>query len=373
MSLKATLFVAAATLALAPAAHAYEGLYGAIGAGITHIAADRDVKTVTSPRNFEVDADYQNGVGIYGALGYEYGNGWRTELEFNHRDNDARHWTSMPPVFSGFSGGALSGGISSWAFMANILRDFNPDQKINPYIGAGIGFAQLNAELSGAAPGAANGLTPLVVDDRHDGFAYQAIAGVAIGLAENLSLDISYRYFRTLGDAQFSGTLAGAPLTFDTVYDSHNLFAGLRWNFGGSAPAKVQYKDCWDGSSVPVTAECPPQLVEKAAAVPEPIEVIVYFDYDKFNLTPEASALIRETSQRALASDINAVRVEGNADRSGSSAYNQALSQKRANVVRDALVANGVPAETITTTAYGEDNPAKPTPDGVREPLNRRT
>jgi outer membrane protein OmpA-like peptidoglycan-associated protein len=122
-----------------------------------------------------------------------------------------------------------------------------------------------------------------------------------------------------------------------------------------------------------VSAECPPQLVEQQGALPDPIGVIVYFDYDKSNLTPEASQLVREAAQRALANDIQTVKVEGNADRSGSSAYNQALSQRRANVVRDALIANGVPADRIQTSAFGEDNPAKPTPDGVREPLNRRT
>ncbi|MEQ8749268.1 MAG: OmpA family protein, partial [Amphiplicatus sp.] len=161
---------------------------------------------------------------------------------------------------------------------------------------------------------------------------------------------------------------------FRSEYATLNLFAGVRWNFAAApAPVQVQYKDCWDGSSVPASAECPPQLVERQAATSEPVDVIVYFDYDKSNLTPEAAELIREAASRALASDIEAVKVEGNADRSGSSAYNQALSQRRANVVRDALVANGVPAGIIDTTSFGEDNPAKPTPDGVREPLNRRT
>ena len=44
-----------------------------------------------------------------------------------------------------------------------------------------------------------------------------------------------------------------------------------------------------------------------------------------------------------------------------------------ARTVRDALIANGVPADSIRLEAYGETNLAKPTPDGVREPLNRRS
>ena len=105
----------------------------------------------------------------------------------------------------------------------------------------------------------------------------------------------------------------------------------------------------------------------------EPIGFTVYFDYDKSNLTPQASTLIQEAASRALQNDIETVVVSGNTDTSGSSAYNQALSERRARVVREALVANGVAADRIRTEAYGESNLAKPTPDGVREPLNRRS
>ncbi|MEO0880909.1 MAG: OmpA family protein, partial [Pseudomonadota bacterium] len=103
------------------------------------------------------------------------------------------------------------------------------------------------------------------------------------------------------------------------------------------------------------------------------VQFIVYFDYDKSSLTPEAANLVREASARALSNEIETVVVAGNTDTSGSSAYNQALSERRARVVRDALIANGVPADRIETRAFGESNLAKPTPDGTREPLNRRT
>ena len=124
---------------------------------------------------------------------------------------------------------------------------------------------------------------------------------------------------------------------------------------------------------MPVTASCPPQVVENQAADLEPINFTVYFDYDKSNLTPQASTLVQEAASRALENDIETVVVAGNTDTSGSSAYNQALSERRARTVRDALIANGVPADSIRLEAYGETNLAKPTPDGVREPLNRRS
>jgi OOP family OmpA-OmpF porin len=52
--------------------------------------------------------------------------------------------------------------------------------------------------------------------------------------------------------------------------------------------------------------------------------------------------------------------------------YNDRLSARRADTVKQAFVAGGIPEAQITTVAHGETNLAKPTADGVREPLNRR-
>ena len=121
-----------------------------------------------------------------------------------------------------------------------------------------------------------------------------------------------------------------------------------------------------------MSSSCPPQYVDDTAADLDPIGFTVYFDYDKSNLTPQASTLIREAASRALENDIETVVVAGNTDTSGGSAYNQALSERRARAVRDGLIANGVPADRIRLEAFGETNLAKATADGVREPLNRR-
>ncbi|MBB5517420.1 OmpA family protein [Amphiplicatus metriothermophilus] len=367
MKLKSVLFAAVSAVAIAPAANAYEGLYGAVGAGLSYMQPDRDVE---SPGVWDSEADYDNGIGVYTALGYAYGNNWRTELEFSYRSHDVRHFAGDGLGFAGWSGGALSGELQSYAIMANLVRDFDfGSDRVTPYLGVGVGGAVSEANFNGSSPAGT-----ILIDDSSTRLAYQGIAGLAFALAENLSFDVSYRYFGTTENKfDASGTGVGAFIHHEN--QSHNLFAGLRWNFGAAQPkpVPVQYKDCWDGSSVPVTAECPPQLVERQQAILEPVEFVVYFDYDKSNLTPEAAALVREAAQRALANDIDVVMVEGHTDRSGSSAYNQALSQRRANVVRDALIANGVPANRIQVSALGEDRPAKPTPDGVREPLNRRT
>jgi outer membrane protein OmpA-like peptidoglycan-associated protein len=374
MKLKTTLLTAAATLAIAPAAHAYEGLYGAIGAGLSYFGYENDVSNDHpdgfGPVTFDSDSDYDNGIGIYVALGAKHSNGFRTELEYSYRTADIDQ-IDPQPGFSGIPSGSINGDTKIHALMANALYDFDAGGAVTPYLGGGVGVARVNQSIAGT--NTVSGLS-IAYGNRDYNFAYQGIAGVAVGLAENLALDVSYRYFGMLGNSYGGALINGAPAEIKSAAASHNLFAGLRWNFGGAdKPVPVQYKDCWDGSSVPVSAECPPQIVEQQDASLDPIQFTVYFDYDKSNLTPQASTLIQEASSRALQNSVDTVIVSGNTDTSGSSAYNQALSERRARVVREALIANGVSADAIRTEAFGETNLAKPTADGVREPLNRRS
>lgn len=378
MKLKTTMLAAVSLMAFAPAAHAYEGLYGAIGAGLSYMSDDRDINNKNAngagPFVFDSGVDYDSGIGVYAALGYDYAGPLRGELEFSYRSNDIKDLNMDGGGFSGIPEGAITGDTSSKAILLNLLYDFG-NGGVTPYIGAGVGMANIDHSIIGSvSPAAPTSPLSIAYGPSEWELAYQGIAGVAIDLAEGLALDISYRYFATKKDA-FNGTLNGAAAAFETAYNTHTLFAGLRWNFGSEAAAApaVEYKDCWDGSSVPMAASCPPQPMEATAADLEPIQFTVYFDYDKSNLTPQAATLVQEAASRALENDIETVVVSGNTDTSGSSAYNQALSERRARAVHDALIANGVSADSIRVEAFGETNPAKPTPDGVREPLNRRS
>lgn len=95
----------------------------------------------------------------------------------------------------------------------------------------------------------------------------------------------------------------------------------------------------------------------------------IYFGFDKFNLTTAAKAVIDEISAFVKGSG-NGVSVRGHTDTSGSDAYNQGLSKKRADAVAGALSSLGV---TVGEASFaGEKELAVPTADGVREPLNRR-
>lgn len=83
----------------------------------------------------------------------------------------------------------------------------------------------------------------------------------------------------------------------------------------------------------------------------------VFFDFDKATLKPEATETLNE-GVKILKNhpDIN-VEVAGHTDSRGSAEYNQNLSQRRANAVREFLISNGIRADRLTTRGYGESKP----------------
>jgi peptidoglycan-associated lipoprotein len=84
----------------------------------------------------------------------------------------------------------------------------------------------------------------------------------------------------------------------------------------------------------------------------------VFFGFDRFDLTPEARATLDD--QAAWLQEYPNVRIviEGHADERGTREYNLALGERRANSVRNYLVAAGIDASRITTISYGKERPA---------------
>ncbi len=99
-------------------------------------------------------------------------------------------------------------------------------------------------------------------------------------------------------------------------------------------------------------------------------EFIVYFGWDRYDLTDEAVRVVEEIVAYVGQWSGGNVSLDGHADTSGSAGYNVGLSQRRASTVRDALSQRGVSSGSVEW--FGETRPAVPTGDGVREPLNRR-
>jgi OOP family OmpA-OmpF porin len=99
---------------------------------------------------------------------------------------------------------------------------------------------------------------------------------------------------------------------------------------------------------------------------------MVFFDFDRSNVTDTAATTIRQAATDAKNGRATRINVTGHADRSGGDNYNMALSLRRANAVKDVLVREGIAEAQIALVGRGESQPLIQTADGVREPQNRR-
>ena len=107
--------------------------------------------------------------------------------------------------------------------------------------------------------------------------------------------------------------------------------------------------------------------------VPPPVKnFIVFFDFNRSDLTGEAQAIVAEAIKAAKTQGAAHITVTGHTDTVGSDRYNQALAMRRAEVVKDALMAGGIDAAGISTDARGFHDLLVQTGPGVREPRNRR-
>lgn len=84
----------------------------------------------------------------------------------------------------------------------------------------------------------------------------------------------------------------------------------------------------------------------------------VFFDTDRYNLTPEARATVGFWADWMRKHQNVAIVVEGHADERGTREYNLALGARRANSVKDYLSALGVSGARVETISYGKERPA---------------
>ncbi len=341
MMMRGILLGTAIALMLPTAAMAAsEGFYvgGAGGMNWT-----RDAKLRDGGAGVDTKLDFDSGwVGSLSA-GYATALGIRAELEANYRwgndvkgDNDAA--------------GTWDGKARSLGFMGNVLYDFNTGTAFTPYIGVGAGIARVTQKLNFTPTGAASSLRYASDDDWV--FAYQGIAGVAYNVTNNLAITADYRYFATQ-DPKFKTAFATSA---ESQYRNHSVMVGLRYSFG--APAVT-----------PAAAAAPPAA--PVAQQPQ-TEYLVFFDWDKANITPVSDKIIGDAAAAAGQMRAVGIHVIGHTDTSGQPAYNQKLSVRRADAVKRALIAKGVPAGQISIEGKGETSPLVQTANNVREPSNRR-
>ena len=313
--MKKALMAAAALLALPAIAQAQSpspGVYIGAEGGVNWLL---NFTANTNNPNFPtVSVTPQTGWAAGGVIGYDFV-GPRVELEGVYRQNQLN---------VGIPGTAINNQVGQLGIMANLLYDFMPASVITPYIGAGAGLGLVDSNTS---------LGSTV-------FAYQGIIGVGWLVDTNFRVNLDGRYYGTSNPS-----VNGAQWT----NNNFSIMLGLQLKFGSAPP--------------------PPPPPPPAVAPPS---FMVFFDWDRSNLSQQALNTIKQAAAAFKSKGNARITATGHTDTSGPEAYNMALSLRRANAVKDALVRNGVPAQAITVIGMGEKGLLVQTGDGVREPQNRR-
>ena len=123
-------------------------------------------------------------------------------------------------------------------------------------------------------------------------------------------------------------------------------------------------------TDIPTEQEPPPTTAVEEAVVPD--FVTIYFDFDKYNLKPDAQMILKRKAD-FLRKNANAkVIIEGHCDERGSTEYNLALGDRRANSAKTFLVNLGIAESRLTTISYGEERPLDPAHNNAAWAKNRR-
>ena len=332
------------------------GLYVGAGAGL-HAPQDPNITPLArgyGTGRVQLDEDF--GFNSNLAVGYGIGNGFRFEIEGDFARSDVRHVSGTPfPT-------ASSGTVRTWGVMANALYDMDIGFPwIYPYLGAGAGYqwTKLNHFAAVAARRPVH-----LGDQRQSGaFAWQAIVGASFPIPNvpGLSLTADYRFMDILGGEKYDGLVDNAGVVAPSALKMHNQFNhdvvfGVRYAFNAPPPP------------APPTAPAP-----IAAPAPAPARsYLVFFDWDKANLTERAKSIVKEAADNSTRVQVTRIEVNGYTDTSGKATYNQDLSVRRAKAVAGELVRDGVPQNVINIQGFGDTHLLVSTGPGVREPQNRR-
>lgn len=310
--------------------------------------------------------------------GWGFGNGLRAEIEGLYADHSIKDIRTLrtndylEPLKD------PTGSFRNYAAFANVIYDVQvPALPIVPYLGVGAGYGWLdfrNAGGTGRArldlPDQNSYVGPVQVSFRNaGGLEFQAIAGAAwpVPGLRGLDVTVDYRFLGTdrvdvpvdrIGAGKINGVEPFAQTHNGILLHDNVVMLGVRYTFGAVAPAPalepaVQHP------------EIPP--APQAART-----YLVFFDWDRADLTTRARQIVAEAAQASTHVQTTRIEVNGYTDLSGTEAYNQRLSVRRAKSVEAELVRDGVAAGEISIHGYGESNPLVPTAKGVREPQNRR-
>src|SRR5262245_57531686 len=197
--------------------------------------------------------------------------------------------------------GTVTGTIQQMSYMVSGYVDLLPGAIIVPYVGAGAGMAFISDGVGSCGMCSTQ-------------FAYQSTVGVGFNVNDNLRFDIETRYYGTT-----------SPGTYNNNNITTTVRARYRLNQRRDDDQQRRRQD--DNQQAAVLGS----------------KLMVFFDWDSVALSQQALGTIRQAAGLYKANGNARITTTGHTDTSGPETYNMALSLRRANVVKDALVRDGVP------------------------------
>ena len=251
-------------------------------------------------------------------LGYHFDKHWAAEAVLNYVDTELDTDGSN---------------VDTYLYHIDGLYHFMPSERLVPYIAAGLGGIIFDPENA----------------DSDQDFAVNYGAGLKYFLNENVALRGDVRHV----------------ISFDETQSNLLYTVGVTFLFGGEKTKKTSLEAPKEVEEKVVIMASEPKVEEKvmvAAAEPKIIILAledVHFDFDKSTLKPEAQTILKRNIQLLKENPKAQIRIAGYTSASGTEAYNQKLSERRANAVKAYLVNEGIiSSDRLTTIGYGETNPA---------------
>lgn len=253
------------------------------------------------------------------------------------------NWSTVEATaFDGFGGTIIADAKNEWSAMGRLGFKVSPSTLL--YFAGGYAKTKIDYNYTPVAS--------LVSFDSSQSYGgVRGAVGLEQGLGSNVYAKVEYRY-----------------TNYQDGLSRNQVVGGIGIRFGQYSPPPEPVAPMPAPAPAPIAAPLPP--CPPAAVTPGPF--LVFFDFDKSLITPEASAILDRAAEQFAATGQVSVALTGNTDTSGSADYNLALSQRRADAVRNYMVGKGVPGGAASATGVGETNLLVQTADGVREPQNRR-
>lgn len=260
---------------------------------------------------------------VYGArLGYEFTPHFGIEGAVGFVDTEVDDTT----ITTGRQGRYLSpiDDVEVTFYNIDALYHFHPQQRINPYLVAGLGAAHYSPEIAD-----------------QDMSTFNFGVGAKYWLNDKIALRFDLRDY-VVGEV------------FQESFNNIQATVGMVFSFGGHSRSVA---------TAPAALPKPVATTPVAPTRNPPDEVVlefedVHFDFDKSVLTSETRAILRDSVATLKANPKAKVRIAGYTSASGTAEYNQALSERRAQAIKSFLISEGVQPNRLTTVGYGDKKPA---------------